>query len=31
MKGDWKSNANLVIDDEIVAIVNKNKITKSEV
>lgn len=31
MKGDWKANAELVIDDEVVAVVKKNKILTSKV
>jgi hypothetical protein len=31
MKGDWKTNAKLVIDDEVVAVVERDKITSSTV
>jgi hypothetical protein len=31
MKGDWKTNAKLVIDDEVVAVVERDKITNSTV
>jgi hypothetical protein len=31
MKRDWKTNAKLVIDDEVVAVVERDKITNSTV
>lgn len=31
VKGDWKHNATLVIDDDVVAAVEKNSVMKSEV
>jgi hypothetical protein len=31
MEGDWKTNAKLVIDDEVVAFANKEKLLSSTV